>query len=229
MMRGIPIVMTALLGQFVPALGALAESECAIQQVGTAPIRQLAGVDPVGEPGWIVGHVFGVVEGREVPLHGALVVLRRGDRVIREVHTNEEGGYVMREVAPGEYGMVARAEGFLPQGARVEVISEHETRQNFLLRPGDHRAGAIVGRVMEPSDGGPRPLAGALVTLHAGLHVIRQAVTNDDGRFEMPEVPPGVFALMAQAEHHHPGVRRVAVPPGEVVRAGFLLRPIREP
>jgi hypothetical protein len=54
-------------------------------------------------------------------------------------------------------------------------------------------------------------------------------VTNDDGRFEMGEVPPGVFALMAQAQGHHPGVQRVVVPPGEVVRAGFLLRPVRHP
>ena len=227
MSRWISLSMVTLLAQFVPGPCALPDK--ADDSLIAARALQEPPGDTMLEPGSIAGRVMGLVDRHEVPLAGALVTLLHENRVIRETHTNREGFYAMPEVPVGEYGIVARAEGFLPEDARIEVIAGHETQQNFLLHRSPAGPGEIVGRVMEPSAGGPRPLRGALVTLHAGPHVLRQALTNEEGFYEMAEVPPGVFALMAQAERHQPGAQRVVVTSGEASRVGFLLHPVRDP
>jgi len=180
---------------------------------------------PAPPAGAVVGRVFGLTDDGRVPLAGALVVLRRDGHVLREAHTNDRGWYEFADVPPGEYGLLARAEGFRPEDARIEVLPGGETRQDFLL-PAAPPPGAILGRVLGRTDDGETPLDDAVLLLIRGPDVLRVALTGDDGRFAMDPVPPGAFALLAQARGYFPRVHRVVVMPGTEVRQVFLLEPL---
>jgi hypothetical protein len=175
--------------------------------------------------GVIVGHVMTMGDnGEKVPIAGALVQLRRDGQVLRETHTNPGGHYRFGDVRPGDYGMLASAEGFMPEDARVHVTPGHEVVQNFLL---EHRGGfgRIAGRVLEPADDGTEvPLPGALVKLRQGDHILRETRSNDRGLYQFGEVPAGVYGVIAMAEHHVPADASVEVHAGQTTEQNFLLR-----
>ena len=53
--------------------------------------------------------------------------------LVREVITNEEGHYVMDDVAPGGYWIMAHAEGFEPTGGPIEVPPGEVVEHDFFL------------------------------------------------------------------------------------------------
>ena len=179
---------------------------------------------PAPDPGAVVGQVLGDTGGRHgEPLRGAGVALLHNGRVVGHARTNEEGFYAITDVRPGEYGIVARAEGFEPQRARVLVESGHRTQQDFLLDPAPD-PGAVAGQVLGDTGGGHgRPLAGAIVALIHNDRVIRHVRTNEEGHYEITDVRPGDYGVAARAEGFEPGRARVTVVSGHRTQQDFLL------
>lgn len=177
-------------------------------------------------PGAIHGHVAGHTPDGPIPLGDALIKLIRNGEVVREARTNDAGDYHMADVRPGEYGMKAFKEGWQPDESRVTVRPGETATQNFLLQPANPpQPGRIVGVVMGASNGGHIPLGNAKVKLTRDGQVVRTAHTNDQGHYEMDEVPPGPYMLVALAEGYQPGNAPAHVHPGEVVEVNFLLHP----
>ncbi len=183
------------------------------------------------DPGTIVGHVFGMIPDDEIPLAGALVRLMRPGQVICEAVTNEDGFYIMEEVPPGEYLIVAHAEGFYPFGMPIAVVPGEVIERNFFLHPvSEPEPGAIAGRVfaVEPN-GTDWPLPGALVSLFRGGGLVREVATDEEGFYYMDDVPPGHYWIMAGAEGFEPAGGVIWVPSGEVIERDFHLMPLPVP
>ena len=80
------------------------------------------------------------------------------------------------------------------------------------------QAGAIVGDVVDAETGEPLPRA------HVRL-ASATAVTDADGRFRLARVAPGPHVMLASYVGYQGGAVRVAVGPGETLRATVPLRP----
>jgi plastocyanin len=146
------------------------------------------------------------------------------------------------ELIPGRARMDQRAEQFVPRvlavtvGTTVDFPNNDKTFHNVFslsrvrtfdlgrFKPG--RTGAVrfdrPGIVPVSCDIHSDMSAYILVFSHPFF-----AVSDNDGRYEIPAVPPGSYALMVWSELGTAAARRVTVPDGGVVEADFQVA--REP
>lgn len=211
-------------------LGGTGASQPQVDESGKDVVPGDDGQNPTGpRTGAIFGQVLGTTDDAPagVPLTGARVALVRDDGEVRSVETDEEGRYVMESVPAGEYGMLVRAENYVPGRARVRVIAGQRTEQNFLLREMAH--GAIFGHVMtEGHDGGRVPVEGALVRLRRDGEVVRETRTNDRGLYVFPHVRPGAVGMVVLKQGFLPAEARVEVVADQRTEQNFVLEQNRE-
>ncbi len=87
-------------------------------------------------------------------------------------------------------------------------------------REAAQQAGVVAGTVTDSASG--RPLAGVQVTLGAA-GAPRGAVTGDDGRYRIANVPAGRYAVTARRIGYTPATRTGAVADGPTVTADFVV------
>jgi hypothetical protein len=94
------------------------------------------------------------------------------------------------QVPPGDYAIVARAEGLLPAGERGLKLSSGETVEGLMLTltEGFHIRGMVY------NEGAPE--AGVRVVAN-GQGFSRSGFTDDQGRFEIEGLPDGEFDVRA--------------------------------
>ncbi len=97
--------------------------------------------------------------------------------------------------------------------------------------------GALPRRDPQPKETVLEPVEGSTITTYlvvlnsaepAALEPSGQAVTDAQGRFEIPGLAAGVHLVIAQAEGLRPAVRLAHVLPGGLTRVEMILKPIRE-
>jgi hypothetical protein len=93
-------------------------------------------------PAAVIGRVFAVTQpgGPADPLPGAEVrLLEPGPEpgLVAEAVTGDAGAFVMPDVAPGHYLIVAGAEGFAPDPRSIRIRPGRATVVDFVLRPGE--------------------------------------------------------------------------------------------
>lgn len=123
-----------------------------------------------------------------------------------------DGGYVVSGVDDGDLALQVDMEGYATETRRVRVSGGGLDGQDFYLMPGS----AISGRIVDVAG---RPVAGATFTLRDGqggavvdTQRLREARSDEQGRFEVHDLQEGVFVLLAQAAGHAPARVEVAVP-----------------
>ncbi|MBU0637385.1 MAG: carboxypeptidase-like regulatory domain-containing protein [Planctomycetes bacterium] len=227
MLRLVPLLGIVLLGQVAPESCVYSDGVL-ITPLGEEAL-EVPAVDAAGQPGLIHGLVFGVRDADDVPLEGALVRLWRGDELLREVQTLPDGYYELPDVPPGEYGLVAEAEGYEPERGPVLVEPGQEVVRDFHLLPLPE-PGVVWGHVFGILPGEHEvPLVGALVQLLRDGHVLREVQTQQEGHYELIDVPPGEYGLRATAEGFEPETVPVLVEPGQAARRDFHLPKALEP
>lgn len=107
--------------------------------------------------------------------------------------TDEDGVFVIDEIAPGTYLLAAQAVGLAPATPRrVEIVASEECRdQDLVLGFG----GALHGTVCFP-DG--TPAVGYIVTLNEGKVSRTRSPVDEAGRFSFDHISPGRFKLDLQ-------------------------------
>ncbi len=178
---------------------------------------------PFPESGVVVGRVFAAPpEGDPVPLLGAHVILAREDQEPRLAMSGWDGSYFFVNVEPGEYILRAERPGFEPAEVPLAVPPETLVAHHFFLPPLPHGviAGAVLGR---PPEGEPFPLEDALVQLFHDDEEVAHRLTNDEGAFVFPHVPPGEYVLVASHEGFFPAEFLAVVEPGDVIEHVFVL------
>ncbi len=167
---------------------------------------------PRGErlTGRIVDDAGAAVEGGQVTL-----VRADGPSLPWAARTDREGRFVVDTLLPGRYEVRATAAG---HAARSQADVEPGADLRLVLE----RVGLVSGRVVGP-DGGPAPEA-TVVIAGSGIWPARHVAADEDGRFRIAEVPPGVYEVRA---HHGSLVaeprRGLTVEAGSPVHLTFAL------
>jgi len=162
----------------------------------------------------------------ERPLRRAHIVLRPMDAGLTAIGVDgdDNGAFLMRDIAPGRYTLSAERDGFLPSstclraGLRMSTViairsGDRLSSLTFRLRPWAVLAGRVRFEDAEPGvnvrvdayreyrNKGPR-----------GYMVVKSAVTDDRGEYRMHSLPPGSYLIAAVYE-------RAAPQPGYVDQA----------
>jgi hypothetical protein len=132
---------------------------------------------------------------------GALVVVGE-----RQVITNPQGGFQVDSLRPGQYLLLVRATGYLPDRSRIEVGTDRPPSVEIVLVPSAvylppvivaARRTGIYGTV---GDTAYRPLAGAKVMV-AGANG-GETLTDSAGRFGFPGATFGVYVVRVTSPGH---------------------------
>ncbi|MEK1833442.1 carboxypeptidase regulatory-like domain-containing protein [Priestia megaterium] len=148
----------------------------------------------------------GIVEGtltnaqtRE-PLTNAFVRVLDNNRVIiQEVQTDTSGNYRVEGLAPGKYLLIAISVNFQREGIGFIVTSGGTNTVNVALQP---NPGFISGRVTDEQT--TSSLDGATVQVFPAqsLVPIANAVTDQNGTYQIPGLAPGEYIVVANARNY---------------------------
>jgi thermitase len=170
----------------------------AAQAVGSVPVL----------PGSVTGRVTDTEDGSAIS--GATVT-----DGITTVLTNAEGSYIIDNVWPGSYQIVASKEGYQTSSLRVDVLSGTAAVADLSLKQ-VLVPGSITGSVTDAEDGSP--IAGAAVT-----DGVRMTTTDVAGKYTITDVPPGSYEVTASKEDHESLTCTVTVASGATSVVNFSL------
>ena len=150
-----------------------------------------------------------------------LAVVREGELEPETNKSLSDGSYLFTRLAPGRYTVTAHFAGATVEVSGVDVGAGHVTALDLALdlgRPeeqhldygnakdgaidhyklagGDPALGVLEGTVTDSATRERVP--GAVVTATSPvLETAMQAITDDHGRFALPDLPPGSYAVSA--------------------------------
>ena len=134
------------------------------------------------------GHVFGIEQDMVYPLPGAYVYATPTGPTdpVWETYADSTGFYFL-ELPIGEYSVTAMYEGFETVTEEVFVGPNGENIQDFYLQlQGTSGNGEIAGNVwMITSENDQTPIPGALLWAHSEDGLVFEAITNENGHYEM--------------------------------------------
>ena len=175
-----------------------------------------------------------------VPASGALPEWTlNADSDVPHVRTDEQGNYRIGSLRPGTYHLTVRAEGYSPAHDTVEVLAGQIVHLDFALIPYiPPRPGAIAGQVVDAET--DAPIAGAtiyygpLISPEANVEwwhgedglLVQNVTTDEQGRYLIENLPPGMVYLMASAQGYEPARRSVEVQSDLTTVADFRLEKI---
>ena len=146
--------------------------------------------------------------GTGAPLPGATVSLAdaRGE-VVAARSTDEEGQYLVADLAPGRYTLALSAPGCQPAAMPVTVADGDATTQDAALR-----AGARVHGRARTAAGTPVPDARVML-LDGDGNVAGLATTEVDGSYSFENLPEGDYTVVASG--YPPAASRLQITSGE--------------
>ncbi len=146
--------------------------------------------------------------GTGAPLAGATVTLAdpRGE-VVASRSTDEQGQYLVADLAPGRYTLALSAPGHQPAAMPVTVADGDATAQDAELRPGAR----VHGRA-RTATGTPVPDARVMLLDRDG-NVAGLAATEVDGSYSFENLPEGDYTVVASG--YPPAASRLQVTSGE--------------
>ncbi len=154
-------------------------------------------------PGGITGQVTDT-NGR--PISGSVVLIRTSDGAfITSVVTSPFGNYLVRDLAPGSYTVVASATTFSTESIGVIVSSDETMAADLTL---SRTVGDIAGSVVD-EDGNPLTVNNIEVKLFNGAGILLQTfLAGPEGTFSVADLAPGRYLLNVTA----PGFTANTVP-----------------
>lgn len=161
----------------------------------------------------------------DLPLPGARVLVWRAssspDSVVSGVRADSVGTFRLCGGTAGlEIGLRARFPEGSGTAAEIALPTASDAPSRRDLRVDAGRPGQVVGRVRDASDGAPVPAATVRLP---GLGV--RTLTADDGRFELPPLPPGSHGVRVEHVGHGVHADSLRVRSDRTVRLRLQVRP----
>lgn len=128
-------------------------------------------------PGKVIGHVFNAMTGE--PLGNATVEILDKGVVINSVQSNEDGSYMISEVAPESYEVRANAPNFQVITQKISLLTNQTFSTDFSLEP----FGTVIGQVVHAFTG--QPIEGASVGMWQNDELFAATHTDANGCFNL--------------------------------------------
>lgn len=149
----------------------------------------------IPNPGTILGKIIDSLSLN--PIAGARVSIFRGGIFIASGISDNNGNYMIGNLAPGEYTLVATSgRNFQASSRGAFVISNITTIVNFALDP---QPGDIAGIVRNAQDGAP--ISGAHIFVFSNFVLIESVLTDDSGHYTVSGLAPGNYLVLASASN----------------------------
>ncbi|WP_303984580.1 carboxypeptidase regulatory-like domain-containing protein, partial [Niallia circulans] len=143
-------------------------------------------------PGTLSGSVTNSQTG--TPISNANVQIRILDSsgaLVSSVFTDQDGNYVIPQLAPGTYNILASANNFQTDGGTAIIAAGQNTVVNISLAP---NPGRIQGQVTNTQPG--TPIVGATINVvDQNGTLITTVLTNNTGAFQVEGLTPGNYTL----------------------------------
>ncbi|MCA0989644.1 carboxypeptidase regulatory-like domain-containing protein [Guptibacillus algicola] len=159
------------------------------------------------------------------PISGAVINIRddRTGAEITQAVTNEQGAYTALGLAPGNYTIIAQAEDFQSQFKGATIVSDQTTIVDFSMLP---NPSSVSGTIINAEDG--LPITGSMIEIQiidAAGSLVTTAFTNLDGEYEVNDLTPGTFSIIASATDFQTNSATVSLLPGELKVVNIELTP----
>lgn len=162
-------------------------------------------------PGSVIGNVIATSTGN--PIASANVSIFQGSHIVSSVTTDNNGNYLLSNLAPGQYTIVVSANLFQNSSQGVTVVSNQTSSANFSLID---QPGTINGTVFG---------AAATVDLLQGQNLIVSTVTANDGTFSFPNLAPGSYTVRVQAQNFQTAIQGATVLANMITNVSVTLQP----
>ncbi len=151
------------------------------------------------------------------PVPGAAVTIDGPSRL--DGLTDSNGSFVARRLPEGHYFITSTRQGYDPATTEADVNADEivSVRLTMTSLPG-----AISGRILDRTTLSPIEYARVYVD---SARLDRSALAAADGGFTLDDMPPGPYAICAEAEGHLPQTRLAEVGAGQHVTLDFALEP----
>ena len=182
------------------------------------------------ERGVLVHGKITAVRGRRSVAGASVTLIAEGTR--RSALSDAQGGFALRDVAPGQARLAVSHPDFAPAEVNVEIKATGRADRPFELDAIDlTESGSVEGEVVDDQG---RPVLAARVAigvvpayLPAGALPAGMAVTDVRGRFRLAAVAPGTHALQAYASGVGRGSAHNVVVDSGRTAGGIKIRLIR--
>lgn len=174
------------------------------------------------DPGSLTGTV---TANGGTPVPGSVINVRTaaGGAVIATVITDQNGTYLVSNLAPGTYFVSASAQDFQTQTQGVSIQPNQTAAVSFTLVPNPV---SITGTVISQQTG--QPIAGAQIEvriLDANGAVVTTLFTDLQGTFQAQQLAPGTYTVAAGASGFQTNIASVTIPPGGQANLTITLAP----
>lgn len=165
----------------------------------------------MANPGTLTGNVSSSSGGG---IYGATVAVFLDHVFITSVLTDPNGNYIVPNLAPGDYVVVASSLGSESAVGTATIISDTTTTLNFILMSSP---GSIQGHVTDA------PIPGAIVSLYQGDVFIANGVTNFSGYYFITGLAPGTYTAVAEATGFSTEFAPVSITSSGLTTQDFLM------
>lgn len=199
----------------VLATGFQGEVEAARVSVGMTTITDFA-LQP--DPGTISGQVTDALT--SAPIQDAQIEVFKDSILVGFANSDSNGNYTIPDLAPGNYIVVASSTNYNSQAVGAAVTSNNTTTLNFALtKP----PGTIAGRVIDGNTSNPIP--GATISIFQDEVFLMSTLTDINGFYEISELAPGDYTVVAQANNYQIAVDEASVSASNTTIVNFSLNP----
>lgn len=159
------------------------------------------------------------------PVPGAVINVKTSasGAVVATTVTDQNGIYLVSNLAPGTYFVSAAAQDFQIQTQGAAIQSNQTTALNFTLSPNPV---TIMGTVTNQQTG--QPISGAQIEvriLDANGAVVATLFTDLQGMFQVQQLAPGTYTVVAGASGFQTDISSVSIPPGGQANLTIALAP----
>ena len=166
-----------------------------------------------------LGAIAGTVtnEASGVPIPGASILVLHNFTIIDSALTDANGNYSIIGLAPGNYTVIANAPNFSIAIVGGTVTANNTTIVNFALKAD---LGKIFGTV---TDATTSPIPGATIQVRNSFVVVETALTDANGNYNFPNLPPGTYSVTVSAPGFQRQVKIATVTSNQVTVVNFAL------
>ncbi|RLQ93334.1 carboxypeptidase regulatory-like domain-containing protein [Falsibacillus albus] len=179
----------------------------------TTPGSDIKGIDfeLTADPGSIAGEITDILTGN--PISGATVIIRNAstNQFVSSTVSSVFGNYVVNNLPPGSYYVIASANNFGSAQIGAIVTSNQSTIANISLSP---NPGSISGAVQNLV-GNPITGNNIQITLLSLQNTpLLNTVANSDGTFTLPDIEPGNYFIKAAVSGYNSMTTPISVSSG---------------